>query len=255
MTGAYRSVDKLVVLGQVRDQVLHEAARLLARHGYEGTSLQAVAAAVGVKKPSVLYHFRSKEDLRRAVLDSLLSRWSEVVPRLLMASTKTGLAKFEAVVGELVGFFAEEPDRARILVRELLDRPEEMQEVLQRQVRPWVEVVADYIQQGQRSGTVRADVDPEPYVLHVVSMALFSLASAPGSAPLLAQPGRAPTQRTVDELVRMAKASLFTDGYLRHQDDKRAAEALRGGPRAGRVDTSPAPEPPARRARGARGGA
>lgn len=216
------------MLGQVRDQVLHEASRLLARHGYEGTSLQAVADAVGVRKPSVLYHFKSKEELRRAVLDSLLSRWSEVVPRLLMASTKTGLAKFEAVVAELVGFFAEDPDRARILVRELLDRPEEMQEVLQRQVRPWVEVVADYIREGQRSGTVRPGVDPEPYVLHVVSMALFSLATAPGAAPLMAQPGRPPVERTVAELVRLAKAGLFEEGYLRHQDDKRKAEA-RGG--------------------------
>ncbi|MCA9554424.1 MAG: TetR/AcrR family transcriptional regulator [Myxococcales bacterium] len=216
------------MVGQVRDQVLHEATRLLARHGFEGTSLQAVADAVGVKKPSVLYHFKSKEDLRQAVLDSLLSRWSEVVPRLLMASTRTGLAKFEAVIGELVGFFADDPDRARILVRELLDRPEQMQEILQRQVRPWVEVVAEYIREGQRTGTVRPDVDPEPYVLHVVSMALFSLATTPAASPLFEGGGRGPVERTVGELVRLAKAALFVDGYVRHQDDKRARQGGAG---------------------------
>ena len=74
MTHLDRAVEDRAVVGQVRDQVLHEATRLLARHGFEGTSLQAVADAVGVKKPSVLYHFKSKEDLRQAVLDSLLSR-------------------------------------------------------------------------------------------------------------------------------------------------------------------------------------
>src|SRR5687768_18325502 len=107
---------------EVRDTILLEATRLMAERGFDGTSIQAVADAVGVRKPSVLYHFPSKEELRKGVLDRLLSRCNDILPKLLMASTLTGLAKFDDVMGELISFFADDPDRARLLVRELLDR-------------------------------------------------------------------------------------------------------------------------------------
>src|SRR5690349_14115011 len=117
---------------EVREKILLESTRLIAARGFDGISLQEVADAVGVKKPSVLYHFPSKEDIRRAVLERMLARWSDVLPRLLMASQATGLAKFEAVTGELFEFFAAEPDRARLIMREILDRPVEMKELASR---------------------------------------------------------------------------------------------------------------------------
>ena len=50
--------------GRVRDQILDEATRLFAAHGFGATSIQADAEAVGIRKPSLLYHFGSKELLR-----------------------------------------------------------------------------------------------------------------------------------------------------------------------------------------------
>lgn len=213
---------------EVRDQILRQATRLMAARGYEGTSLSAVADAVGVKKPSVLYHFPSKAELRRAVLDQLLSRWNDVLPRLLMASARTGLDKFDAVVGELLDFFAQDADRARLLVRELLDRPEDMQDTLQRQVRPWVDVVASYIRKGQETGQIRADVDPEAYTIQVAVTALAGIAtSAAGGVVLGDDERRSPLDRGRAELVRLLRASLFTPGYLEHQSMKESP-VLRG---------------------------
>lgn len=45
------------------------AVRLFGRQGYAGTPLSAIAAAVGIKAPSLYAHFRSKEDLFRTVFD------------------------------------------------------------------------------------------------------------------------------------------------------------------------------------------
>ena len=66
----------------MRAQILIAATRLFAQKGLDGTSLQDVADVVGVRKPSLLWHFRSKEELHRSVLDGLLSRWNEALPRL-----------------------------------------------------------------------------------------------------------------------------------------------------------------------------
>src|SRR5258706_13789890 len=106
----------------VREQILASATRQFAKQGYEATSVQTIADDVGIKKPSLLYHFASKEALRIAVYQKMLDHWNEVLPRLLQAAT-SGEGQFNAVVSHLVSFFTEDPDRARLIVREVLNRP------------------------------------------------------------------------------------------------------------------------------------
>jgi TetR/AcrR family transcriptional regulator len=55
--------------------VLKAATRLFAERGYEGVSIADIAAASGVAKPSVLYHFADKETLWKSAVDTL---WAEV---------------------------------------------------------------------------------------------------------------------------------------------------------------------------------
>lgn len=55
--------------------VLAAATRLFAERGYDGVSIADVAAASGVAKPSVLYHFTDKETLWKSAVEAL---WAEV---------------------------------------------------------------------------------------------------------------------------------------------------------------------------------
>src|ERR1700744_4595551 len=106
----------------VRVATVSAAMRLFAAHGFEGTALQDIADAVGVTKPAILHHFPSKEHVRQAVLDAILSHWNEALPRLLLAASGSG-DRFDAVFGELYRFFSNNPDRARAVARGALDRP------------------------------------------------------------------------------------------------------------------------------------
>src|ERR1700722_16789471 len=92
----------------VRLATLAAAMRLFAAHGFEGTALQDIADAVGVSKPAILHHFPSKEHMRQAVLDVILSHWNEALPRLLPAAP-AGDDRFDAVFGETCRFFATDP--------------------------------------------------------------------------------------------------------------------------------------------------
>ena len=83
-----------------REQTLDAATRLFAAQGYGGTSLSAIADAVGIRKASLLYHFPSKDALHRAVLDQILEHWSQVLPRLLEAAA--GDDRFDALLHEVV---------------------------------------------------------------------------------------------------------------------------------------------------------
>ncbi len=188
-----------------RDQILEAATREMAARGADAATLQAIADAVGIRKPSVLYHFPSKEALRQAVLGRLVGHWNQALPRIFRATAGDGPGRFEAVMRELVHFFVEDPDRARLLLRELLDRPGEMRPLLAEHVRPWVDLVADTIRRGQAAGHIHADVDPEAYVMAVIHLTLASVALGGASE------GIVDSDRLVTEVVRLARAGLFRE--------------------------------------------
>jgi AcrR family transcriptional regulator len=46
-----------------KERIVEEAARLFNRYGYRGTTLDLVARALGVTRPALYYHVKSKEEL------------------------------------------------------------------------------------------------------------------------------------------------------------------------------------------------
>ncbi len=194
----------------VRTELLDAATQLFASRGFDGTSLQDIVAQVGVRKASLLYHFSSKEHLRDAVVGRLLSHWNEVLPSLL-GSAVGGKRRFDTVVAEALSFFTADANRARLLLREMLDRPEAMQQHFAAHVGPWLALIADYIRRGQSEGSIHPDLDPEAYVFHVIHLVLAGVALTEVSTSLLtSRSGRAsPRARHDAELVRLAKAGMF----------------------------------------------
>jgi AcrR family transcriptional regulator len=198
----------------VRTHILRVATRRFARQGFDSTSLQEIADEVGVKKPSLLHHFPSKADLLRGVLDNLFEHWTDSLPRLLEAVT-SGRGRFEAITAELMRFFLEDPDRARLVVRELLDRPDQMQSRLTQTLTPWLTLIADYIRKGQEAGQIAKDVDAEGYIMHIVTLAVSSVASMPVLAKALGGKKEDAAERQLRELLRIARTSLFVQDPAR----------------------------------------
>lgn len=195
----------------VRAQILTQATRLFAEQGYDGTSVQQIAEAVGIRKPSLLYHFRSKDALRENVLAEMLAHWNSVLPGLLLkASTEE---RFDGTMEALSEFFIEDPDRARLFLRETLDRPEQMQAMLVQFVRPWIELLGAQLDRAKTQGLVRDDVDPQAYAIEVITMAVAGTAVIDTLQVILpAQPARGNTRaRHAREFIRIARASLYTE--------------------------------------------
>lgn len=197
----------------VRSQVIAAATRLIAARGFEGTSLQDIADVVGVTKPAVLHHFPSKEHIRTAVLESLLEHWREALPRLLLAASASE-DRFDAIFGELQRFFGANPDLARVLVREGLDRPDATQRLLRGPVRPWLAAIAGYVQGGVERGSHPNGLDPEAYVILALQMVTFTSAMGPVVSVAIedSDEGR---RRYHREVARIARAALFTSGLPR----------------------------------------
>src|SRR5688572_26011472 len=190
-----------------RGQILAAAAKLFAARGFEATSLQDIANELGLTKQAVLHHFRSKDQLRQAVLDDILGHWRDALPRLLFAAAASE-DRFDAVYDELHRFFAAEPVRARLLIREALDRPAEVKKLLRGPVRPWVQAVASYVRQGQETGRHFADADPESYVALITLFVISAVSSASVSqATVGSDDDPAIRARWDAEMKRIAKSS------------------------------------------------
>ena len=190
---------------QFRKRARTAAVRQFAQHGFEGTSVQAVADELSVSKQALLYHFASKEGLRQAVLEEMVSTWRSVLPRLLSALTSQD-AGFQPALDELVGFSRAEPAYARFLMQELL-RPRRSRHPVLDDVGPWLTVAADLIRRAQRDGKVDAAVDPEAWLINTGTLLLATLCLVDA-----ARPGQPSSDRVVAELARSIGASLLRTG-------------------------------------------
>lgn len=197
----------------IRERVLVAATHTFASRGFDGTTLQAVADEVGVTKQAVLHHFPSKVELHRAVLDGMLAHWRDALPRLLRSATSED--RLRGVIEELDRFFVADPSRARLLVREMLDRPAELKTMMRDHVRPWVELIAGYISSGKEHGVHFPDVDAEPYILLMLELCI--LAATTAEVTLAALGGQHDRSRLRREMFRIARTSLF-----RNADDPNA---------------------------------
>ena len=134
-----------------RDQILDEALACFAHAGYEGTSLNDIAAGVGIRRPSLLHHFASKEALYQEVFELLLGDWFDRLAGAI-AEPQTGWAKVEGVLRTGFRFFADNPNYVRMVRREAIDGGEHLAIDLASVLRPMFDLAANYFEREMADG-------------------------------------------------------------------------------------------------------
>jgi len=70
-----QTVRRTRIQAENSEKILAAALEVFSADGFRGATIDRIAEAAGMSKPNLLYYFRSKDEIYRALLDRLLQTW------------------------------------------------------------------------------------------------------------------------------------------------------------------------------------
>lgn len=146
-----------------RDQILIEARSCFAAQGFEGTSLNDIAAGVGIRRPSLLHHFDSKEAIYRQILSDALADWGDQI-EVARSDNADGWELVDSIVETSFKFFVANPEIIVMVRREAMTDQSPLGFNLGIGLRPYFRRAVNFFERQMDEGLFRRH-DPENLVL------------------------------------------------------------------------------------------
>jgi AcrR family transcriptional regulator len=133
-----------------QEELVREALRAFGARGYDGTTLEAVAEAAGVRKQTLLYYFPTKEDLFDACVDALVTGLEQSLSRVL-GGPDGGLDRVESVIRTLFRL-AEHWPEFPLFLREAARRSPAVVQRVADALEPFRKSALGFLERGMEAG-------------------------------------------------------------------------------------------------------
>ncbi len=158
-----------------RRRLVEEAVRLFGKGGYDGTSLDAVASAAGVRKQTLLYYFPTKEALLDACVGAVSAKVATALSEAL-AAQESNAAKAETVVRALFRLAEEWPDFPQF-IREAARMSPDVIQRFAAGLEPLRQRALGFLEHGMREGQIRRQ-DPALLLFTLYTAVVGSITEA-----------------------------------------------------------------------------
>ncbi len=156
--------------GGRRAEIVEIAARLFDQHGYHSTSMDDIAEAVGLRKPSLYHYFKSKDqilyEIHNEMIDVIISRHEARIQEGLESYS----AELRALMGDIIELMETHPGHLRIFFEHHRELPDRYKGTIRAKRNRFRTQVSSTIEAGIAAGEF-LDVDVELATLAVLGMA------------------------------------------------------------------------------------
>ncbi len=196
--------------------ILDAAEPLFAGQGFAATTIKQIGAAAGVNPALIYYYFGSKEELYRRLLMHLFTTIARRGTERLAAAASPEEA-IRALLGVQSEVMREHPSIPRLMAREMADHgaAHAQEGFAQLAATAFARLLA-IIQEGQRAGVFRDDMDARFAAISTVSLIPYFHLFKPAVGNLLGNGSAEPTPEQME-------------AYARHAADFAIAALTKGG--------------------------
>jgi AcrR family transcriptional regulator len=229
-----------------REQIVAQAAVLFDSRGYHATTMEDIAASVGIAKPTLYHYYHSKDEILYAIheefIDLLLAEHAQRATDLSLGPDEL----LPGIAGDILCLMETHRGHVRTFFEHHRELPARERSTIRQKRDQYAAIVENLLQQGVDQGII--DCDPKLCALHFFGMCNWSYQWY--------RPGNGQTPRAIGEnFWRMLRDGISVRGNQGPADNTSGGRLAAAGdsqpairvrrPRAGRPakDSAPASAP------------
>lgn len=139
------------------ERILEAALDVFSSSGFRGSTIDQIADAAGMSKPNLLYYFRTKEAIHRALIDRVLFTWLE--PLRAFNAEGNPESEIRSYIRRKLEMARDFPRESRLFANEILQGAPRIEDELKGPLKKLVDEKAEVIRAWARTGKI-AKCDP-----------------------------------------------------------------------------------------------
>lgn len=136
-----------------REVILGAALDVFSLHGFRGATIDGIAEAAGMSKPNLLYYFRRKDDIYRALIERQLETWLE--PLRALDAAGDPISEISSYIRRKLEMSRDSPRESRLFANEILQGAPRILTLLEGELKSLVDEKAEILRGWMRAGRIR----------------------------------------------------------------------------------------------------
>ena len=148
------------------ERILDAALEVFSRYGLRGATVDQIAEVAGMSKPNLLYYFRTKEAMHRALITRVLDTWLDPLREFDAAGNP--VAEIRSYIRRKLEMARDFPRESRLFANEILQGAPNIEDELKGPLKSLVDEKAAVIRAWAKAGKI-AKCDPYHLIFSIWS--------------------------------------------------------------------------------------